>query len=62
MTKPEAVKPQEFARLRSDVYQDLERKCGAIVVTRETTDVQAGFQLGVQHVLRLLREGYVIGR
>ena len=57
----EKQQPRTYARLTAEVYQDLERKVGQVVVTRETTDLQAGYQLGVQAVLKLLRDGYVIG-
>lgn len=50
-----------MARLSQGVYEDLERKIGQILVNRETTELMAGQQLGIQLVLRLLREGYVIG-
>lgn len=49
-----------MARLSQNVYEDLERKIGQILVNRETTELMAGKQLGIQLVLRLLREGYVI--
>lgn len=49
-----------MARLSQNVYEDLERKIGQILVNRETTELMAGQQLGIQLVLRLLREGYVI--
>ena len=53
---------KQYARLTKEVYEDLEKKLPAPSVQRDTTDLQAGFQLGVQHVLKLLREGYVVGR
>jgi hypothetical protein len=53
---------KQYARLTKEVYEDLEKKLPAPSVQRDTTDLQAGFQLGIQHVLKLLREGYVVGR
>jgi hypothetical protein len=53
---------QDVVRLTPEVYAKLEKQCINPVVTTQTTDLLAGFQLGVQHVLRLLREGYVISR
>jgi hypothetical protein len=50
-----------MARLTPEVYADLERTVGHILVNRETTELMAGQQLGIQYVLRLLREGYVVG-
>ena len=54
-------KVQTYARLTREVYEDLERKVGRVLVTRETTELQAGYQLGVQAVMQMLREGYVVG-
>lgn len=56
------VVSKTFARLTPEVYADLERKLPAPFVARDTTELQAAFNLGVQHVLKLLREGYVIGK
>lgn len=47
-------------RLTDEVFRHIESKCPAPVVTHQTTDLQAGFQLGVQHVLKLLRDGVVV--
>lgn len=55
------VKTVTMARLTQEVYEDLERKVGNILINRETTELMAGQQLGIQYVLRLLREGYVVG-
>lgn len=55
------VKTITMARLTPEVYADLERTVGSILVNRETTELMAGQQLGIQYVLRLLREGYVVG-
>lgn len=52
---------QTYTRLTREVYEDLEKKVGRVMVNRETTDLQAGYQLGVQAVLQMLREGYVVG-
>jgi hypothetical protein len=56
------IETKTMARLTKEVYEDLEKKLPAPAVQRDTTDLQAGFQLGIQHVLKLLREGYVVGR
>lgn len=56
MTSPIA----EYARLPQHVYDELERKVGTVVVNQVTTDLQAGFMLGVQLVLRELRNGFVV--
>lgn len=57
---PSIKTTQSYARLNQEVYEALERQVGRVLVTRETTDLQAGYQLGVQAVLQLLRDGYVI--
>jgi hypothetical protein len=54
-------KPVEMHRLSAESYDKLQKVCPAIAVTNETTERQMGYQLGVQFVLKLLREGYVIG-
>lgn len=57
-----SIETKTFARLTQAVYEDLERKVAPPLVQRDTTELQAGFQLGIQHVLKILREGYVIGK
>jgi len=57
-----SIETKYIARLTKEVYEDLERKLPPPIVQRDTSDLQAGFQLGIQHVLKLLREGYVIGK
>lgn len=57
--------PKEVTIVRLDpaVLLDLKRKVGATcIVTSQTTEHQAGYQLGVQHVLNVLQEGYTISR
>ena len=54
---------QVVVRLEHSVMQDLRRKVNAsALVTSQTTDLQAGFQLGINHVLNVLQEGYTITR
>jgi hypothetical protein len=43
------------------VYEALEKELQQAFVGKETTELQAGFQLGIQHVLYKLRAGYVVG-
>ena len=59
MQKPEQT--TQYAVLTQAVYNDLASKF-PIMVNRETTDIMAGYNLGVQAVLQKLREGYVIGK
>lgn len=47
-------------RLAPEAYQQLARKFGACVVTKDTTDLQAGYMLGVKAVLDAVREGFTI--
>lgn len=53
---PEVV---ERTRLREDQYLALERKMIQPVVSSNTTELQAGYALGVQTVLKELRDGFV---
>lgn len=52
---------QEVVVLSQEQYKRLEGQVIAPTANSNTTDIQAGFMLGVQHVLKLLREGYVSG-
>jgi len=49
-------------RLSSEAYKQLEAKVQPPFVGDKTTDLQAGFQLGLQHILKLVREGFVVGQ
>lgn len=56
--------PQEIkivTRLDQDQYNALVRLLPGIAVNNETSPMQAGVQLGVQQVLKLLREGFTVG-
>lgn len=48
-------------RLTKEAYEALEKNLGPIKPTTTTTPIEAGYTLGVQHVLLLLRQGFVIG-
>lgn len=48
-------------RLDPAQMRELEKQVPAPVVTTATTELLAGYQLGVQSVLKLLRDGYVVG-
>ncbi|APU00309.1 hypothetical protein HOR55_gp22 [Ralstonia phage RS-PII-1] len=52
----------EVTRLTEEQYESLEKQLAPPTVTQVTTDLQAGYQLGVQEVLRKLRSGYVVSR
>jgi len=47
-------------RLNTTAYEALEKQLGLPVPSVTTTDIQAGYMLGVQHVLVLLRKGFVV--
>ena len=48
-------------RLDQEAYTQLTKQLGGIGVGQDTPPLQAGYMLGVQEVLRKLREGFVIG-
>ncbi|KAF1043435.1 MAG: hypothetical protein GAK35_02219 [Herbaspirillum frisingense] len=56
------MKEQVVVRLDEDVYRQLERTLVPPVVTNDTTGILAGYQLGVQDVLRKLRDGFTASR
>ncbi len=49
-------------RLEYENYHHLERQCGTCLVVSTTSEIEAGFKLGVAHVLEKLRAGYVVDR
>jgi len=56
------MEKQILVRLDPDVYRELERSLTPPVVTDATSELMAGFKLGVQTVLQKLREGYVVAK
>ncbi len=60
MNKDSTPPTREVVRLNTAVYADLVKKCPPPMVTERTTDHHAGYLLGIQYVLQLLREGYVV--
>ncbi len=54
---PTAVR---VAVLTQEQLGQLASQLPAPIVTAQTTELQAGFQLGVQHVLSILRKGFTI--
>lgn len=61
LTSPvNTVGAQSVTRLTPEVYAALEAKLIAPHCNNETSAIQAGFQLGVQAVLKELRRGYVV--
>lgn len=47
-------------RLNKEQYDQLVRQLPKPIPSENTTDIQAGYLLGIQFVLDKLREGYVI--
>lgn len=56
------VPTEVLVRMDYDVYDHLERQVSNTGVVSTTSEIEAGFKLGVQHVLQKLRAGYVIPR
>lgn len=52
---------KQIQRLTPEVYAALEKSLPPMAVSNDTSPMQAGMQLGIQMVLRKLREGYVVG-
>jgi len=50
-----------IAYLTPEVYKRLEEKMGAHVVNPATSAIQAGYHLGIQHALKIIRDGIVVG-
>lgn len=48
-------------RLSKEAYVSLENQCGPIRPTTTTTPIEAGYALGVQHVLKIIRDGFTLG-
>lgn len=52
----------EVVRLTQEQLAELEKKLPPPVVTNSTSDLMAGYQLGIQTVLKELRNGFTFGR
>lgn len=49
-------------RLSPDAYIQLEKQIlSDVVVSDKTTEIQAGYMLGIQKVLKVIRDGFTIG-
>lgn len=57
MAEPEKV---EVIVLTKVQYEKLEKQLPMPVPNSSTTEIQAGYHMGIQHILKLLREGFVI--
>lgn len=47
-------------RLNRELYLKLEQKFSKLVVNEQTTSFQAGYALGIEAVLKELRNGYTV--
>jgi hypothetical protein len=54
-------KEQVVQRLSPLAYEQLRKSLPDIAVNNETSPMQAGYQLGIQAILKKLREGFVVG-
>ena len=54
------VQVRYLNRMAPEAYAVLDKKA-RIVGVLPKTELEAGFLAGMEHVLRLLREGYVVG-
>jgi hypothetical protein len=53
-----AIEVVRLNRLTPDQYRALEKKLAGISVTGTTTAHQAGYMLGIQQALAVIREGW----
>lgn len=50
-------------RLSQEQYEVLETKLlSDVIVSEKTTDLQAGYMLGIQKTLKVLRDGFTVQR
>jgi hypothetical protein len=55
------LQTRQVHRLSQEALMELRKKLPLPDVSSTTTDLEAGYKLGIQKVLDLLREGFVIG-
>lgn len=60
MTNPTITETRHIVRLQPELYQKLETKLSRTIVTSSTSAIEVGYQLGVEAVLKELRNGYVM--
>lgn len=58
----ERVELREYARLTQPMFDQFRRQvlAGNAVLTENTSELQAGHIIGVNHALNILRDGYVV--
>lgn len=52
--------PTEVVRLREDVYNRIRAEVSNPIVSSSTTELEAGYKLGVEFVLQHLRKNYTV--
>ena len=55
-----ATQPTEIVRLNPDMYDKLEKSLPQPACSTDATPQQVGYLLGIQHVLRVLRQGWIV--
>ena len=50
----------QYHRLSREAYQELEKLLAAPQVNNLTTDIQAGWLLGIQQALKVVRDGFAV--
>lgn len=62
LTKVETeIEIEHVIRLDRTVYDKIEQQITGMTSQVPTNELEAGFALGANHALKVLREGYVIG-
>lgn len=56
--QPDPVETRVLRRLDEESMQKLEKRVRPPSVDKETTEISAGFLLGIQNVLKVLRDGF----
>ena len=54
-------KPTELVRLHYREYEKLEQMMPKPIISDKDTELKAGYLLGIQHVLKVLRDGWKTG-
>lgn len=57
--EPPIIQTVEVIRLRADVLQRIRAEVANPLVSSSTTELEAGFKLGVEHVLQHLNKNYI---
>jgi hypothetical protein len=60
MNKPTTTPVTTVTRLHPEIYAKLEQRFSKTIVTEATTPLTAAYALGIEAVLKELRNGYVV--